>query len=241
MKEQCKINKEAKYFKQVARILGEEEAEKQLNIVLNSPITKLDDSWGASDCCLISLFSWGDSPQNHTFWSDIDAGFIPSYYNGVSPKDKLTLSKEDSEAFVEALENPKPMNERLMKATEKHREMIKPKPTTKNKPRTSNLMTFHYKSGHKATVRGITELTVTPKAILYISKKHNQHKGFVVEHVEFRETNLIDYLELDFVGQDKKQIVFETSVDQMTFGEIKIFERQLKEIPDQVFTFNIDK
>ena len=65
----------SKAFKQVSKVLGKEEALKQLGLVWNCPECfnvdfeggdKLDLSWS-----LMSLFTWDNSPQGHDYWGDI--------------------------------------------------------------------------------------------------------------------------------------------------------------------------
>ena len=65
----------SKVFKQVSRVLGKEEALKQLEIVWECPECfgvdfeegdKIELSYS-----LIELFSWEDTPQGHNYWSDV--------------------------------------------------------------------------------------------------------------------------------------------------------------------------
>ena len=65
----------SKAFKQVSKVIGKDEALKQLGLVWDCPecfyvsfekCNKLDLSYS-----LMGLFSWHDSPQGHEYWSNI--------------------------------------------------------------------------------------------------------------------------------------------------------------------------
>ncbi len=69
----------SKAFKQVSKVIGKEEAFKQLELVWECPECfgvnfkkgeKIELSYS-----LIGLFTWENSPQGHDFWSDIHYKF----------------------------------------------------------------------------------------------------------------------------------------------------------------------
>lgn len=65
-------------FKEVAKVIGEEEAKVQLQKVIDSFDEK--EQYGYYDFksgILINSFDWENTPQRYTFWDDI--------YNGVKP------------------------------------------------------------------------------------------------------------------------------------------------------------
>ena len=62
--------KKLKCFKQVVRILGKDEAKKELNEVRK-------DQKIASKSRLAGAFTWSDTPQGHEFWSRIAIGKSP--------------------------------------------------------------------------------------------------------------------------------------------------------------------
>ncbi len=67
----------SKAFKQVSKVIGKEEALKQLEIVWECPECfnvdfKKGEKIGLSGH-IISLFTWNNSPQGHDYWSDISS------------------------------------------------------------------------------------------------------------------------------------------------------------------------
>lgn len=67
-----KINKNALYFRQAAVMLGEAEAERHLQIVIDN--LAYPENWGFSkeDSELLNLFVWYGTPQGEAFWDLID-------------------------------------------------------------------------------------------------------------------------------------------------------------------------
>lgn len=61
------INKNAIYFKQVASVIGDEQAEIELQKVIDSGKFCEDED----DLDMVSAFSFGSSPQGFRFWSKI--------------------------------------------------------------------------------------------------------------------------------------------------------------------------
>ena len=65
----------SKAFKQVSKVIGKEEALKQLGLVWDCPkCFNVDFEKGEKldlSCRLEGLFSWKDSPQGPVYWSDI--------------------------------------------------------------------------------------------------------------------------------------------------------------------------
>lgn len=67
-----KVNKEALYFRQAAVMLGEAEAERHLQIVIDD--LPFDHNWPFDDryCDLCHLFPWVASQQGHDFWNLVE-------------------------------------------------------------------------------------------------------------------------------------------------------------------------
>jgi len=61
------LNKQATYFKQVADVIGEEQAEIELQKVIDYGIGFDDEE----DVSITSAFIFHESPQGFTFWSEI--------------------------------------------------------------------------------------------------------------------------------------------------------------------------
>ena len=66
----------SRVFKEVASIIGEEEAERELN-----RLSEEDIEFISSDkaCALRTAFSWGRSPQGHVFWKNIQIKIDPNW------------------------------------------------------------------------------------------------------------------------------------------------------------------
>lgn len=69
-----KVNKEALYFRQAAVMLGEAEAERHLQIVIDA--AEETGNWVEDDCngeCgLNAMFVWSKTPQGAPFWDLIE-------------------------------------------------------------------------------------------------------------------------------------------------------------------------
>ncbi len=90
------IDKNALYFKQVAKVIGEEAAE-----------LELQKAWDARDCRLacfqeeqgiLQAFPWGLSPQGQDFWCDISCGKVPKGYD---EGDNDTTINKESRCFLQ--------------------------------------------------------------------------------------------------------------------------------------------
>jgi len=81
--------KNAKCFKEVAEVIGEEAAEKELKKVADA-CSDFD-----SDFSLASAFVWKDTPQGEDFWCDIQCGYFPIARTMDAPDEMETAVPED--------------------------------------------------------------------------------------------------------------------------------------------------
>lgn len=66
------VNKNARYFKQAAVMLGEKEAERHLQIVFDSFDYSPHDTFADPETNLSDCFLWEATPQGYDFWSVIE-------------------------------------------------------------------------------------------------------------------------------------------------------------------------
>lgn len=67
-----KVNKNALYFRQAAVMLGEAEAERHLQVVIDSLPFAHNYAFDSDSCDLLHLFAWDLSPQGFYFWNTIE-------------------------------------------------------------------------------------------------------------------------------------------------------------------------
>lgn len=61
--------KDYSFFNQVCDVIGKENA-------INE-ISKINKDIIVDDTCISGAFTWSDTPQGHSFWSDIECGESP--------------------------------------------------------------------------------------------------------------------------------------------------------------------
>ncbi len=82
---------EWKCFEQVAKVLGEESAEYELNLIRSNELDG-NKTQLLVDQNLMNAFAWGNAPKGFDFWYEIDEGRLPNSYK---KKEEKIQTEED--------------------------------------------------------------------------------------------------------------------------------------------------